>query len=103
LTGRLGTSLAFCLVVAGTAAGGDDARPDLLASGSRPRVLLTAARLAELRALRESSHREVLAVAKAETDAYLTLPLPADRSRAINGEERRASNGSCTRRRARSP
>ena len=84
MTRRLGTSLAFCLVVAGTAARGDNARPDLLASGARPRVLLTAARLAELRALRESSHREVFAVAKAETDAYLTLPLPADRSRAIN-------------------
>jgi DUF1680 family protein len=65
-------------------AGGEDARPDLLASGARPRVLLTAERRAQLRALRETSHREVFAVAKAETDVYLTLPLPADRSRAVN-------------------
>ncbi len=47
-------------------------------------MLLTAERLAELRRLRDSSHREVFAVAKAEADVYLTLPLPVDRSRAVN-------------------
>ncbi len=57
------------------AAGGDGGRPDLLASGARPRVLLTAGRLAELRTLRETSHRDVFAVAKVEADAYLARPL----------------------------
>jgi len=77
-------TLVLCLVGVATVAGGEDARPDLLASGARPRVLLTAARLAELRTFRETSHRDVFDVAKVETDAYLTLPLPVDRSRAVN-------------------
>jgi len=84
VTRRLCPSLALGLTLTAAAASGDDGRPDLIASGARPRVLLTAGRLAELRALRETSHRDVFAVAKAETDAYLTLPLPADRSRAVN-------------------
>lgn len=84
MTRRPWTVLALSLVVAGAAASDDAGRPDLLASGSRPRVLLTAERLAELRALRETSHREVFGVAKAETDVYLTLPLPVARSRAVN-------------------
>jgi hypothetical protein len=83
LTRRPGPGLALSLFVAGAAASGGD-RPDLLAAGAQPRVLLTAGRLAELRVLRETSHREVFAVAKAEADVYLALPLPADRSRAIN-------------------
>ena len=81
---RLGLGLALTLVGAGVAAGGDVGRPDLLVSGARPRVLLTAGRLAELRTLRETSHRDVFAVAKVEADAYLARPLPGDRSRAIN-------------------
>ncbi len=72
------------MATATAAARGEPTRPDRLASGARPRVLLTAERLAELRALRETSHRDVFAVARAETDVYLTLPLPADRSRAVN-------------------
>lgn len=78
------SSLALCLFAAAAVAGGEVARPDLLASGIRPRILLTPARLAELGALRETSHREMFLVAKAESDVYLTLPLPADRSRAVN-------------------
>jgi hypothetical protein len=75
----LGAALSLAgAVVAGT---GD---PDRLSTGARPRVLLTAERLAELRTLRETSHREVFAAAKAEADRYLTLPLPADRTRAVN-------------------
>jgi len=84
LTRRPWTVLALSLVVAGAAASDGAGRPDPLASGARPRILVTAERLAELRALRETSHREVFAVAKAETDVYLTLPLPTDRSRAVN-------------------
>jgi len=85
LTRRAGASLALWLSVAAAAvATADDVRPDRLVSGARPRVLLTAERLVELRILRETSHREVFTVAKAEADAYLTLPLPADRSRAVN-------------------
>jgi Heparinase II/III-like protein/Domain of unknown function (DUF4962) len=81
VTRRLALVLALSLG-AGMAAG--DSGPDRLASGARPRVLLTPERLAELRTLRETSHRDVFAVAKAEADVYLTLPLPADRSRAVN-------------------
>ncbi len=81
MTRHVCASLALGLAVA--AARGEEA-PDLLATGARPRVLLTAGRLAELRALRETTYREVFAVARAETDVYLTLPLPADRSRAVN-------------------
>jgi Heparinase II/III-like protein/Domain of unknown function (DUF4962) len=84
LTGRLARGLALSLLTAGTVAWSEEARPGLLESGARPRILLTAGRLAELRALRETSHRDVFAVAKAETDVYLTLPLPADRSNAVN-------------------
>ncbi|HSD66985.1 MAG TPA: heparinase II/III family protein [Vicinamibacteria bacterium] len=76
--------LGLALSLAGAAAGGHDGRPDLLASGARPRVLLTAERLAELKALRPTSHREPFAVARGEADTYLSRPLPADRSRAIN-------------------
>ena len=84
MTRRLAHGVALSLAGPVVATSGDDGRPDRLATGARPRVLLTVERLAELRTLREASHREVFAVAKAEADAYLTLPLPADRSRAVN-------------------
>jgi hypothetical protein len=84
LTRRLALGLALSLAGAALASSGDVGHPDRLASGARPRVLLTADRLAELRAVRDTSHREVFAVAKAEADAYLARPLPADRSRAVN-------------------
>ena len=85
MTRRPGRGFALSLLLGvGVAGGGDGTEPNRLAGGARPRVLLTAGRLAELRAQRETSHRDVFAVARAEADIYLTLPLPTDRSRAVN-------------------
>jgi hypothetical protein len=66
--------------------GGEVGRPDhdLLAERARPRLLLTAERVDELRRLRRTTHREAWAVAEAEADAFLRVPLPADRSKAHN-------------------
>ncbi len=84
MTRRLALGVTLSLAGAVVASSGDVGQPDRLATGARPRVLLTVERLAELRTVRGTSHREVFAVAKAEADAYLTLPLPADRTRAVN-------------------
>jgi len=84
LTRRLALGVALSLAGPVVASSVDVGQSDRLATGARPRVLLTAERLAELRTVRGTSHREAFAVAKAEADAYLTLPLPADRTRAVN-------------------
>lgn len=84
LARRLGVALAGALLALAGEASAQTVRPGPLESGARPRVLLTAARLRELRALRETSHREAFEVAKGEADSYLPLPLPADTSKAVN-------------------
>jgi hypothetical protein len=80
------TAAVMLLAVFPVAAGsGSEVRgPDPLAERVRPRLLLTAERLEELRRLRHTTHREAWAVAKGEADAMLGVPLPADRSKAHN-------------------